>query len=295
MNPILKSALDSWTIPRGTVATLLIIAVIYARGFGKLHAQMPTRFTLARLAAFLGGIAILLIAIASPMAALDDLLLQVHMIQHLMLMLAAPVLILAGWPAIPMLRGLPPRLGKAVLGPILRSRRVRALFIWLTSPPVAWIAFAAATWIWHAPVFFQLALRSEAWHAVEHGCFFATALMFWWPVVQPWPALRRGPRWTMIPYLLLADAQNSALAALFTFSNHLLYPLYANAPRVGGISPLEDQVVAGAIMWVPGSMFFVIPAALILLQLLQPQGMSMARSRIGNAKDGVTAANSIAG
>ncbi len=282
----MKSALDSWSIPRATVATLLIVAVIYARGFARLHAQMPARFSNGRAAAFMSGIAVMLVAIASPMTAFDDLLLRVHMIQHLMLMLAAPVLILAGWPAIPMLRGLPPRVCKAVLGPLLRSRRMRAFFTWLTSPLVAWIAFASATWIWHAPIFFQLALRSESWHAVEHGCFLVTALMFWWPVIQPWPSIRHWPRWGMIPYLLLADAQNSALAALFTFSNHLLYPLYANVARVGGLSPLEDQVLAGAIMWVPGSMFFVIPAAMILLELLQPQRAPLANSRIQNA-DGV--------
>jgi cytochrome c oxidase assembly factor CtaG len=289
VNPILNSALDSWTVPRATVATILLIVLIYARGFARLHAQMPARFSRARLLSFCAGIATLLIAIASPITALDDLLLQVHMIQHLMLMLVAPVLILAGLPAIPLLRGLPPALCKILLGPLLRSRRVRALFRFLTAPIVAWFAFAAATWIWHAPFFFQLALRSETLHDLEHACFFATALMFWFPVIEPWPAARRSPRWSMIPYLLLADAQNSLLAALFTFSNHLLYPLYAMAPRIGGINPLDDQVVAGAIMWVPGSMFFVIPAALILMRQLQPQRNLIPGSRIESAGSGARA------
>jgi cytochrome c oxidase assembly factor CtaG len=172
---------------------------------------------------------------------------------------------------------------------------VRALFSWLTTPVVAWIAFAGATWIWHTPVFFQLALRSEDWHVVEHGCFLATALMFWWPVIQPWPARSHRPRWTMIPYLMLADVQNSMLAALFTFSNRLLYPYYANVARVGGISPLDDQVIAGAIMWVPGSLFFLIPAAIILFRQLAPQSLSIEGSRIATVKGGTGAPSSIAG
>ncbi len=294
LNPILKSALDSWTIPRATVAMLLLTAAIYARGFGKLHMQMPERFSLRRLAAFMGGVATLLIAIASPLAALDDVLLQVHMIQHLLLMLVAPVLILAGWPAIAMLRGLPPRVSRSVLVPILRSRKVRALFSWLAEPIVAWIAFTAAIWIWHAPAAFQRAMRSENWHAFEHACFFATALMYWWPVIQPWPSARRWPRGAMIPYLVLADAQNSLLAALFTFSNHLLYPLYASAPRLGGISPLDDQIVAGAIMWVPGSLFFLIPAAIIMFQILAPRSLTIANSQIASAGGGSRAADSVA-
>src|SRR5216684_3327273 len=275
LNPILKSALDSWTIPRGTVAMLLLTAAIYARGFGKLHMQMPERFSLRRLAAFMGGVATLLIAIASPLAALDDVLLQVHMIQHLLLMLVAPVLILAGWPAIAMLRGLPPRVSRSVLVPILRSRKVRALFSWLAEPIVAWIAFTAAIWIWHTPAAFQRAMRSENWHAFEHACFFATALMYWWPVIQPWPSARRWPRGAMIP-------------------NHVLYPLYASAPRLGGISPLDDQIVAGAIMWMPGSLFFLIPAAIIMFQILAPRSLTIANSQIASAAGGSRAADSVA-
>ena len=212
----------------------------------------------------MAGIAALFIAIASPLEALDDLLLQIHMTQHLLLMIVAPPLLLAGAPAIALIRGIPPRLAKAGAGPILRSRAVRRLFAWMTQPLVCWIAFAAATWGWHLPVAFQLALRSDGWHVAEHACFLTTALMFWYPVIQPWPSVARWPRWAMLPYLLLADGQNTILAALFMFSEHLIYPIYATAPRIAGFTPLGDQIVAGAIMWVPGSIFYLVPAALII-------------------------------
>jgi cytochrome c oxidase assembly factor CtaG len=273
MNPAIQTALDLWTPPVATIATLLITAAIYARGFRRLHRQMPDRFPVWRLASFMAGIAALFIAIASPLEALDDLLLQIHMTQHLLLMLVAPSMLLAGAPAIALVRGLPPPIAKAVVGPMLRSGRVKRLFAWLTEPLVCWLAFVVATWGWHLPATFQLALRSDGWHVVEHACFFTTALMFWYPVLQPWPSLARWPRWAMLPYLLLADGQNTILAALFMFSDRVIYPFYAAAPRVAGFTPLGDQIVAGAIMWVPGSIFYLVPAALIMFQMLAPQSL----------------------
>ena len=100
---------------------LLVTAAIYARGFVRLHRQMPERFPIWRLAAFMGGIGALFIAIASPLEALDDLLLQIHMTQHLLLMIVAPPLLLEGAPAIAMVRGLPARVAKLIVGPMLRS------------------------------------------------------------------------------------------------------------------------------------------------------------------------------
>jgi putative membrane protein len=270
----IQTAIESWKPPAATIATLLILAMLYARGFFRVHRQMPERFPLLRLASFMSGIGALLVAIASPLEELDEVLLQVHMTQHLILMILAPGLLLAGAPAIPMVRGLPPRIAKTLLGPLLRARTVRAVFAWLTQPWVCWIAFVAATWAWHLPTTFQLALRSSGWHVVEHVCFFTTALMFWYPVVQPWPSVSRWPRWAMLPYLLLADGQNTILSALFIFSGRLLYPYYATVPRLAGFTPMNDQIVAGAIMWVPGSIFYLVPAAAIVFEMLAPQNLT---------------------
>lgn len=275
----MQSVFESWTPPLGTIAMLLVTAAIYARGFRRLHFQMPGRFPTWRLTAFIGGIATLFVAVASPLEELDDRLLQVHMTQHLLLMLVAPTLLLAGAPAIVFVRATPPRLAKLVLGPAMRSSVVRRLFAWLTEPLVCWLAFAVAFWAWHLPAVFQLALRSERWHVVEHGCFFITALMYWYPVIQPWPSVARWSRWSMIPYLLLTDGQNTVLAALFMFSDRLIYPVYATMPRVGSFTPLGDQIVAGAIMWVPGSLFYLVPGALIMFRMLAPSGLARVHSR----------------
>ena len=126
----------------------------------------------------------------------------------------------------------------------------------------------AVMFAWHIPALYELALRSAAWHQVEHACFFLTSLIFWWPVVQPWPSKLQWPRWAMVPYLLIADLQNTVLSAILVFSDRVLYPSYSTAPRLFGFSALEDQAAAGAIMWVMGSLAFIVPAVVIAVQCL---------------------------
>jgi len=269
MDPIVAATLQSWTFDPWIIGSLLITAGIYLRGWRELRQQMPDRFGAWRLVAFLGGLATIFVAIASPLDAFAGLLLQVHMIQHMLLMMVAPPLILLGAPAIPMLRGLPAPLLKNGLGPFLAWPALRRLGHFLANPLVCWISYAAATLAWHTPALYELALRSEVWHAVEHICFLGTALLFWWPVIQPWPSRPQWPRWAMIPYLLLADIQNTALSAFLIFYERVLYPTYATVPRLWGISALDDQAAAGAIMWVPGSVVFLVPVGWVIYQVLE--------------------------
>ena len=214
-------------------------------------------------------LAALFIAIASPLHAYADLLLTAHMLQHLLLMLIVPPLLLAGAPSLPLLRGLPRRVVKHGLGPFLAWPALWRCGRRLTHPLTAWLAFVVTSTAWHVLALYELALRSPGWHAVEHLCFVATALLFWWPVLQPWPSRPQGPRWVLLPYLFLADVQNTILAALLTFCERVLYPTYATAPRLTAMTALDDQAAAGAIMWVLGSVAFLIPAAYITIQVLQ--------------------------
>jgi cytochrome c oxidase assembly factor CtaG len=129
-------------------------------------------------------------------------------------------------------------------------------------------------WAWHVPALYELALRSHAWHHLEHACFLGTALLFWWPVIQPWPARPRWARWAMIPYLGLAEVQNVLLAAIFVLAGRALYPTYAATAARLGTSALEDQTLAGLIMWGPGSLVFLLPAGWLILRLLAPARMT---------------------
>ncbi len=125
---------------------------------------------------------------------------------------------------------------------------------------------------WHVPAAYDLALRSPGWHEVEHACFLFTSTLFWWHIVAPWPVTYRASRWLLLPFLLTADIVNTGLSAILTFSGRVIYPAYAQAPRFFGVAVLDDQVAAGALMWVVGSVAFLGAAMLITVQLLSRRG-----------------------
>ena len=150
--------------------------------------RLPQRFPVWRLIAFQAGLLTLLLALASPLHPLAELLLQFHMIQHLLLMMPAPPLLLLGAPTLPLLHGLPRPVLLYVLGPFFASSWLRRLADFLTHPVVCLVAFTISNVAWHLPVLYELALRAEFWHNAQHMCFLGTGLLFWWPVVQPWPS-----------------------------------------------------------------------------------------------------------
>jgi len=246
------------------LAPALLAAALYARGFTTLARRMPYRFGAWRMVAFTAALAVVLLAASPLLDELSHALLQAHMTQHLMLMLVAPPLLWMGAPVAPLLLGLPRPL-RRVVARWLGTPALRRLARVLAHPVLGWTAFVIAFWAWHVPALYDLALRSDAWHHVEHASFFATALLFWRPVILPWPSRASWPRWAMIPYLVLAEFQNTTLAAILTFSDRVIYPAYEYVPRPWGLSALEDQSIAGAIMWVPGSIAFLLPLLWVIL------------------------------
>jgi len=266
-----QAALLSWTFEPVPAFGLLATALIYLRGWRKLNRQVPRRYPIWRLASFIGGLSAIYISLASPLDAFASFLLIAHMVQHLLLTMVAPPLILLGAPQLPMLVGLPRRFTSQVLGPFLHWPLLKAAIHRIMHPVVCWVLFVLSNLLWHLPALYVLALSSPAWHEIEHICFLGTALLFWWHVVQPWPSRPYWPRWAMIPYLLLADLQNTILAGFLSFYDRVLYSTYENAPRLGDLSALTDQNGAGAVMWVPGSIAFLLPAAAIAIQFLSPK------------------------
>ncbi len=168
---------------------------------------------------------------------------------------------------LPLLRGLPRAFVKEGLGPFLAWPALQRVLKRLASPPVALLAFVVSTIVWHLPQMYELALRSPSWHGVQHACFFWTGILFWWPVVEPLPGKASWPRWTAIPLLLVGDVVNTALSAFFVFSGRLLYPAYETV-RTSQMSAQDDQTLAGLIMWVPGSIIYLVPAFVIAVRLL---------------------------
>jgi putative membrane protein len=271
-----ESLFLAWAFPPWVCFTLEVVAVLYWRGWWLIRKTRPTLFPAWRLVCFLLGIASIIVAISSPLDTFSDRLLFLHMTQHYILMSIAPPLIVLAAPVVPLLRGLPRWFVRPVLGPLIRTRWLRLFFKLLVTPRVAWVLMNAAYIGWHIPVAYELALSSWQWHIVEHACFLLTSILFWWPVIQPWPSRFSGSRWLLLPYLLGADIVNTAISALLCFSGRVLYPSYAEQPRMFGISALSDQAAAGALMWVFGSMVFLVPAMVITLRLLSPPRRQMA-------------------
>ncbi|MFN8641267.1 MAG: cytochrome c oxidase assembly protein [Candidatus Binatia bacterium] len=269
------NALASWQLPILPMGIALLCGIVYWRGWRALHEQAPLRFTRARLAAFLGGLAIIVLAVASPIDAFAPLLLRVHMLQHVLLTMAAPPLLWLGAPALPLLRGLPAGLAKRGLGPFLAWPALHRTARALVHPVGTWLALALTISLWHLPGPYQLALRDVDWHQLEHASFLVAGLLFWFPVVQPYPSRPHWPRWAMVPYLLLADVQNTLLAALFVFADRPLYAAYATAPQLTGLDARADQAAAGALMWVAGSAAYLVAAAAILVAWLNDRALAL--------------------
>lgn len=266
------SGLDSRSLPISITLVLIAVTIVHLRGWRLLRNALPNLLSAWRPMVFVSGVISLWVAVASPLRGLDHQLLTAHMAQHLLLMTVAAPLILLGAPIIAMFHGLPQRVIRSVLGPFLQNPAARGFGRVVTHPVFCWLASTAVVIGWHVPALFELGMKSAGWHEAEHACFLAAGLLFWWPIVQPWPSLERWPRWRMPLYLFLATLPCDALSAFLAFCNRVVYSHYQAPGRVFGLSPLGDQECAGALMWVCVTFAYAVPAAGITIQLLSPQG-----------------------
>lgn len=204
-----------------------------------------------QVAAFAAALVVMFVALNGPLHDLSDhSLFSAHMVQHLGLTLVFTPLLLYGTPA-------------WVLRPLLRPRWVMATARVLTRPLAAGGIFSAVMALWHFPVFYEAALEHHALHIVQHLVFIATSVLLWWPMLSPVPELPRASYPGQVLYLFLIGLPMSAVGAFATLADHPLYPFYAAAPRVWGLSVLDDQRYGGLIMWVPGTLIFWIAATVV--------------------------------
>jgi putative membrane protein len=248
---------------------LILVSFVYVRGWRGVRVAWVSAIPAWRVASFLFGMSVIWGALASPLAAYDHALLTVHMIQHLLLMTFAPALILLGEPLLAFWHGWP-RLGKIVLGPVFRQPFVRRFARVISRPALCWIVSALTLLGWHVPGLFTLGMHSEVWHFVEQASFLGAGFLFWWPVVQPWPSVSRGPQWSTLLYLFAATLPCDILSGFLAFSDRVAYPLYLSTPRLFGFSVLEDQQCAAALMWTCVTFVYLVPAAIICSRLLAP-------------------------
>jgi putative membrane protein len=245
-----------------TAALLVAMAAVYATGVRRFWARPLGRVALppSQAAAYAGGWLTLVIALASPLDALSDLLFAAHMTQHeLLMVVAAPLFVLAR-PVVPLLWALPPRVRRCAVN-AFRAPAARATWRRITGPVTVWVAHGLALWVWHVPALFEAALRHDLLHAVQHLCFFWTAALFWWAVVHGrYGRLGYG---AAIVFVFTTGLHSGVLGALLTWSQSVWYPTYAARAPAAGMGALEDQQLAGLIMWVPaGAVFLIVGLAL---------------------------------
>jgi putative membrane protein len=264
----IQAAFEPWTLPVLLDLVLILEALLYLRGWIHLRLSRVNIIPAWRACSFFLGLILFWLAVGSPLAALDEQLLTVHMVQHLLLMTLAPPLILIGAPVMPLLHGLPRQFVQTVLAPLSRRPPVQRIGRLFSHPAFCWFAASATLVGWHVPAAFTLALQSETWHVAEHSCFLVAGFLFWWPVIQPWPSVPHWPRWSILPYLFLATLPCDILSAYLTFCDRVVYPVYLNTPRPFGISPLADQQCAGALMWTCITIVYLLPAAILTTRLL---------------------------
>lgn len=252
------------------VLLLAIVLVAYLRGWRHLSAvgHRPPRWWLVLYGLGLTAVAVALLGLDE----LADEYFSMHMVQHLLLITVAAPLVTLGNPFPFILWGLPRR-ERVALARTLRPRAMlRRVVSALTFMPVAGVVHVSTVWLWHVPLLYDAAAEHEVLHALEHATLFATAILFWWPIVQPAPRLHsRVHPGFQIFYLLAATAQNTALGMILAVPERAFYPHYIRLAATLGVSAVDDQAFGGGLMWSMGHMY-LLPILLILYAVSRESG-----------------------
>lgn len=259
LEPTYATALTAWSgdpLPWVAVATGSIGYLVMVMIVNRAHPATPV--PLRRVTFWLAGMLMIAVALASPVDVYADDLLSVHMVQHLLLTIAAPPLLALGAPMTLLLRVSSPQIRRSVLLPVLHSGAVRAI----SWPPVGWTAFAIVMWATHFSPLFDAALENDGLHHLEHLLYLAAGVLFWWPVIGADPIRWRLGSVSRMVYLGAQMPINTAIGLAIYFAPGVLYPHYATLLRTWGPSPFVDQQIAGILMWGVGDL--VMLGALIL-------------------------------
>jgi cytochrome c oxidase assembly factor CtaG len=266
MSAWLQLVLFSWGWRWAVVSPLAAAAILYTGGWLRLRRSGSSRLaTRKRLAAYWGGLLSLAIGLMSFIDILGGQLLLMHMVQHLVLTLIAPLLIWCADPFPFSLWGLPPRLRLRVGGWFRRGRWVQRALCVASSPSLSWLLFVGVFLVWHYPAFYNLALHRSGVHDLQHLTFTGSALLFWWHIFPAGPRLhgRLSVFWRM-GYLIAVTPPKMLLGLGITLAERPIYTYYTSVPRVWGLTVVEDQAVAGAIMLIPMNMVYMLAALLVL-------------------------------
>ena len=285
LHPAARIAVTEFTVHWSTVLGLAGLGALYlwrarhaAGAAGRPeHGEGPARPpspTTGQRATFFTALALIFLSLNGWLHDLSDYyLFSAHMVQHLMLTLVVPPLLIMGTPG-------------WMLRPALRWPGVAPVARAVTSAPKAFIIFNVVLTVWHLPPVYGLAMTYHPVHIVQHLCFMVSATLMWWPILSPLPELPRLPYPAQMLYLFLLTIPMSLVAVCIAYSGHVLYPAYAAAPRLWGITPLQDQLIGALIMWIPGGFFFLTILSVVFFKWQQQGEDSTAAAQVGWVKAG---------
>ena len=265
LHPAARIAVTDFTVHPSTVIGVVALGALYhwrarQRPAGS---QSPTP---AQRANFFGALALIFFSLNGWLHDLSDgYLFSAHMVQHLVLTLVAPPMLVMGTPGW-MLR---PALAWRGVGPVAR---------WLTAPTHCFAIFNVVLAAWHLPPMYEYAMAHHAVHIAQHLCFMTAAVLMWWPVLSPLPELPRLSYPGQMLYLFLLSIPMSLVAICIGYADHVLYPFYSSAPRILGITPMQDQMIGALIMWIPGGLFFFVIISFVFFKWQKIDGDE---SRVG--------------
>jgi putative membrane protein len=252
VHPVAQVGWTTWTIHWSTVVGLAALGALYVWGARRIRSNAAAaerdvpRLGVGRQVAFFSGLLVIFASLNGPLHDLSDTyLFSAHMVQHLLLSLAVPPLLLVGTPG-------------WLLRPLIEKRIIGAIVRAITRPIRCFIIFNVVITLWHLPPIYNTAMAYHPVHIVQHLTLMAASVLMWWPFLSPLPELPRLAYPGQMLYCFLMVIPMSIVAIYIAMADHVLYPAYAIAPRVWDITPLSDQQIGGLIMWVPGGLLFYV-------------------------------------
>ena len=243
---------------------LLVAAYLYLNGLS--NWERPSHpISIWQKISFFTGLFLIFISLQSPLDNLGEHMLSFHQLQHFLLRMLAPLLVLLGAPLTPVLRGLPPWVLQGFVKPTVRHPLARAAYEKLTNPVVTVSLFMGVLYLWQFPGGFNLALRNEFVHALMHITMMSSGFIFYWAVIDPKPHRSRIHYGVRVLYLGLIVLPNTVLGAVITFSKGIIYTGYQDVHQPFDMSLLTDQQLGGLLLWVPGDMMSILVGGIVMV------------------------------
>ncbi len=271
MHPIVRALFSAWDLRLDVLLVMGTTTALYLIGWSRLRQRNPQSkvATRSRLAAYLGGVFLVLLSLLSPIDALGGQLFFMHMAQHMIVISFAAPLLWLGNPFPIMMWAVPKLLHRLVSATLASRSPVRKLLAMITAPVVSWFVFITIYIGWHDPVLYNLALYHDWVHDIQHLTFFVAAMLYWRPIFDGAPILHaRMSSGARLAYLIGVIPPTMATGIVIATSSSVVYSYYESIPNIWGIDRLYDQAMAGAIMWIPGNEMQVQIAVILLYRWL---------------------------